>query len=166
MSFQEFSAFTAKCLYLIPILNSPSALPMCYNSSSLLLTAQITRDHTYVLSQYSFLISLSASIFHCRSPTTFLIIIFCSFSCLHPAHSFLEVNYAKQDAVCPYSGCEEIKNYSTRVLGYASAYTVQNAFSSFQAKDHFEFQFFVLKICPRMLSTHRNLIPSSKSNEE
>lgn len=92
---------------------------------------------------------------------------FCSsFSCLHPAHSFLEVNYAKQDAVCPYSGCEELKNYSTRILGYASAYTVQNVFSSFQVKDHFEFQFFVLKICPRTLSTHRNLIPSSKSNEE
>lgn len=62
-----------------------------------------------------------------------------SFSCLHPAHSFLEVNYAKQDAVCPCSCWEKLKNYSTHILGQASAYTVQNALSSLQVKDHFEF---------------------------
>lgn len=143
MSFQGFSAFTPKCLYLITTLNSPSALPMCYRSSSLLLTAQITRDHTYSkLCPISILLPNKLKFFYFSLQITYNISDhhFCSsFSCLHPAYSFLKVNYPKQDAVRPCSYCEKLKNYSTSVLGYASAYRVQNAFSSLQVKDPFEF---------------------------
>lgn len=141
MSFQGFSAFATKCLYLIPTLNPPSAL------GNFLPKSQET-THTqncYVLSQYSFLIRLSSAIFHCRSPRTFLVTI----SALPSVASIQATVFWKwimpNRIQWPWSCCEELKNNSIRVLGYTSAYMVQNTFSFLQVKDHSEFQFFCLK---------------------
>lgn len=139
MSFQGFSAFTPKCLYSEFSFSTSSALRQFK-----FVTAQITRDHTYskLLCSISIFLPNEIKFFHFSLQITYDISDhhFCSsFSCLHPAYSFLKGNYAKQDAACPCSGCEKLKNYSTHVLDYSSAYTVQNAFSSLRVKDHFEF---------------------------